>query len=328
MYQSLLPQLPPQAKCTRCKSRAVVSLPSHNARFCEPCFQHFFQNAVQRALKKYGPAQETRIMVAVSGGKDSLALWAVLQDLGLNTRGLHLDLGLGEFSRTSSRAVQDFASQRGLEYSEYSLSQELGFSLPQIQALLPGKICSVCGRLKRQFMNRLAAREGFAWLATGHNLDDEAGRLLGNLLGDRQEFVRRQSPYLPSPHPRMPAKIKPLYRLEVKEILAFCELQGIVPAQASCPMSQGATSHYFKEALDLLEGRMPGIKKGFLYSYLRKPKQLEPEHGFQECRICGEPAYSQPCAVCSLSLRLKELQAKKGSSQTPRRSRKRHRNSN
>ncbi|MGM0423432.1 MAG: ATP-binding protein [Thermodesulfobacteriota bacterium] len=325
MSPSELPQLPPQSKCTRCRSRALVSLPSHNARFCEPCFQHFFQNAVQKALKKYGPNQDTPILVAVSGGKDSLALWAVLQDLGLHTRGIHLDLGLGEFSLASSQAVQEFAEQRGLEYSHYSLLQEFGFSLPEIQALLPEKICSICGRLKRQLLNHLAAREGYSWLATGHNLDDEASRLLGNLLGDRQEFVRRQSPGLPSPHPRIPAKIKPLYRLEIKEILAFCELQGIKPAQAGCPMSKGATSHYFKEALDLLEDRMPGTKRGFLYSYLRKPKELQMQEGFQECQNCGEPAYSQPCPVCSLRKRLKELQSKKGTNPAPGRGRKRRR---
>lgn len=325
MTHSELPQLPAQAKCTRCRSRAIVSLPSHNARFCEPCFQHFFQNAVKKALKKYGPNQDTPILVAVSGGKDSLALWAVLQKLGLKTHGLHLDLGLEEFSQASSRAMQEFASQRGLAYSEYSLKQEFGFSLPEIHSLLPEKICSICGRIKRQFLNRLAAREGFAWLATGHNLDDEASRLLGNLLGDRQEFVRRQSPGLPSPHPRIPARIKPLYRLEIKEILAFCRLQDIRPAQASCPMSQGATSHYFKQALELLEDKMPGSKRGFLYSYLRKPKELQLKDGFQECQSCGEPAYSQPCPVCSLQSRLQGLQAKKGSNPIPGRGRKRRR---
>jgi uncharacterized protein (TIGR00269 family) len=250
-------------------------------------------------------------MVAVSGGKDSLSVWDILNDLGFTTRGLYIDLGIDGFSETSREAVRRFAAERGLPWSAYRLDQELGYAMPEVRRLLRGKVCSVCGRIKRQFLNRLTAREGFSALVTGHNLDDEAGRLLGNLVGHRMQYVRRQHPYLPSPHPRIPAKLKPLYRLEIKEILHYCRLRGIQPAEAQCPFSGGATSHSFKNALEYLEGEMPGMKRNFLFSYLdREPPEQESEFGI--CRDCGEPTYADRCGVCNLLDRLQDKKSRAG----------------
>ena len=322
------------AKCSRCRGQAEVHLPSHHANFCPSCFVHFVRTAVTRGLKevRFRPRP---VMVAVSGGKDSLAVWDLLHSLGYQTRGLHINLGISGFSQASSRAVAGFASSRGLDWSEYSLQEVFGYSIPEVHRLLRGKTCSLCGRLKRAYFNRLAVREGFDTLVTGHNLDDEAGRLLGNLVGKRLEHVAKQYPFLPSPHPRMPAKLKPLYRLEIKELLAYCQLSGIAPVQDSCSYSRGATSHTFKQALELLEESMPGTKRSFLYSYLRDKelhKGLRPELAeqgtgdeagriqdwdpgagagergpdFGICEECAEPTYGHRCGICSLRQRLRD----------------------
>jgi tRNA(Ile)-lysidine synthase TilS/MesJ len=102
-------------------------------------------------------------------------------------------------------------------------------------------------------------------------------------VGDRQEFVKHQYPYLPSSHPAILARFKPLYRLEIKEIREYCRIKDIRPVQGSCPYTAGATSHYFREALEYLEGKMPGTKRGLLFNYLRKPKELGLEGGFTPC---------------------------------------------
>lgn len=255
-------------------------------------------------------------MVAVSGGKDSLCAWSVLDDLGYETKGLHINLGIEGFSEASRNAVAEFAASRGLSWSEYSLKNEFGYSMPEIFSILKYKICSVCGRLKRHFLNRLTVKEGYGCLVTGHNLDDEAARLLGNLIGDRQEFVRRQFPRLPSPHPKIPAKLKPLYRLEIKEILVYCRIKHISPSGASCPFSRDATSNYFSEALEFLDEKMPGTKRGFLFSYLRKPKELQPADNYINCAVCGQPALSSTCPVCGIKKRIQEIEAKRFTGET------------
>ncbi len=305
-------ELPPQSKCTRCRERARIPLPSHNARFCPDCYQAFFQRAVTRALKRLRVPQEEPLLVAVSGGKDSLAVWDILHGLGYTTRGLHINLGIDDFSRASREAVERYADSKGLEWSEYAIKDVFGYSLPEVRRRFRGKICAVCGRLKRHFLNRLAVQENMQTVVTGHNLDDEAGRLLGNLIGNRQEHVLKQHPYLPSPHPLIPAKLKPLYRVEIKEILIYCELRGIEPADINCSFSKGATSHTFKQALDFLESEMPGTKRNFLFSYVEgKQPPAQPENDFGTCRECGHPAYADLCGVCSLRRQVEEGRPKK-----------------
>jgi tRNA-5-methyluridine54 2-sulfurtransferase len=296
----ILPELPVGAKCTSCRSRGTIRLPQHHSIFCSDCFLRFFRTAVTRAMKNFGLPANTPFLVAVSGGKDSLALWDVLHDLGYQTKGLHLELGIDGFSEASMEAVGTFAQERNLPWIDYPLKTALGYDLYEIRRLTRRKMCSVCGLLKRQLLNRLTIREGFGALAVGHNLDDEAGRLLGNIVRHRNRYLKKQSPFLPSTHPRMPAKLKPLYRLEASEILTYCNLKSIRYVALRCPLSRGATSHYFKEALDLLESRMPSTKRDFLFTYLDRNQPHPEEKPFLTCTRCGEPTYAQLCSVCNL----------------------------
>lgn len=298
--------LPENAKCTRCKGRATIQMASHNANFCPDCFISYFETGVVRAMKKFPVSRATPLLVAVSGGKDSLAVWNVLHELGYTTKGLHIRLGIGDFSEASAQAITRFAQERSLSWAEYSVENVVGFSIPEIHRRMRRKICSLCGMLKRQLLNRLTIREGFQTLVVGHNLDDEAGRLLGNIVRNRYQYLKKHSPFLPSTHPRLTAKLKPLYRVEAREIRIYCAIKGIQPLDQSCPLSRGATSHSFKEALDFLEERMPGTKRDFLFTFLgrQKPDPVLPV--FHDCKQCGEPAFGETCSVCNL---LSQLQS-------------------
>ena len=55
---------------------------------------------------------DDRLLVAVSGGKDSLALWDILIDLGYDATGFYLDLGIGSYSERSKDAAVEFAEQK------------------------------------------------------------------------------------------------------------------------------------------------------------------------------------------------------------------------
>ena len=100
-------------KCFRCRGPAFIKLSSHNANFCPDCFDGYFVKAVEKAFKWMPVPKEAPVVVAVSGGKDSLVLWDVLVRLGFRTEGLHLDLGLGEFSAASREAIDSFCRPRG-----------------------------------------------------------------------------------------------------------------------------------------------------------------------------------------------------------------------
>ena len=52
--------------------------------------------------------------------------------------------------------------------------------------------------MKRYQFNRIAVQNEYDVMATGHNLDDEASRLLGNVLRWQTEYLDKQSPTLPA----------------------------------------------------------------------------------------------------------------------------------
>ena len=197
-------------KCSRCGQPASIKLISHHAKFCPDCFDLFFLNSVRRGLAALGVEAREPVVVAVSGGKDSLVAWDVLTRLGFQTKGLHLVLGVPGFSEASLAAAEGFAQKRGLELSAYHLKDLFGHTLPEIHWRTRRETCSVCGALKRSLLNRLALETGDRILATGHHLDDEAGRLLGNLLRHQDQYLEKFYPFFPQAHPNQAARAKPL----------------------------------------------------------------------------------------------------------------------
>lgn len=291
-----------QMKCTRCRQPAFIRLPSHNAKFCDDCFDLFFQSAVGKAMKLFGLPPGTRLMVAVSGGKDSLACWDILSRLGYPTLGVHIDLGIPEYSQASIDAARAFAEPRGLDLKVVPMIDLFGHHLPELHHRTNKDTCAVCGVLKRSFINRVGVEEGLAYVATGHHLDDESARLMGNLIRHQTQYLEKFYPYLPSTHPQQAARIKPLYRVDQDEIRHYCRIRDIKPVSgASCPFSRGATSHYFQEAMAFLEDKMPGTKRDFLFTYLkdRQPPQPDDQEP-NSCRRCGQPTYLELCGACRL----------------------------
>jgi uncharacterized protein (TIGR00269 family) len=107
----------------------------------------------------------------------------------------------------------------------------------------------------------------------------------------------------------MPAKLKPLYRLDAHEILTYTSIKSITPLKMKCPLSRGATSHTIKEAMSFLESEMPGTKRDFLFTYVDSREPPSAQSAFGTCRQCGQPTYESLCSVCNLANQLKEKDA-------------------
>lgn len=293
-------------KCTRCKEPAGIKLDSHNAKFCPDCFEIFFQRAVITAMKNFGLGTDVPLMVAISGGKDSLACWDVLNRLGYETLGIHIDLGIPEFSEASIAAGQRFADEYGLPFKVVSMEEKFGWPLPVLDRRIRKNTCSVCGTIKRSLINQLTVETGYKHIATGHHLDDESARLMGNLIRNHTQYLEKYQPHLPSAHPMQAARLKPLYRCDQIEILYYNEIRGIKPVEGmGCPFNKGATSHYYQKAMTWLEKKMPGTKRDMVFSYLKNhPPQKEEAQG--SCKRCGQPSFVEHCGACRLADQLEE----------------------
>jgi uncharacterized protein (TIGR00269 family) len=260
-----------------------------------------FREQVKRAISRYDMLATTdRILVAVSGGKDSLALWDVLLDLGYDVTGLYLGLGIGAYSTRSGEVAKAFAADRGAELIVVDLERDYGYDIPTAGKKGSRSTCAVCGLSKRYVFNRAALEGGFDVIATGHNLDDEAATLLGNTLRWQTEYIARQSPALAAKE-GMVKKVKPLFRLSELETAAFAFLRGIEYVVEECPLVTGNTQLRYKDAMNAIEADSPGTKAQFFLGYLDRGLPLfrsEDSAVLTVCENCGQPTTGRFCAFC------------------------------
>ena len=147
-------------KCRRCREPAVIELRRHNAAFCRECFLHHSREQVRKAIDEFAMmAPDNRVLVAVSGGKDSLALWDILLDLGYAVDGLYLGLGIGEYSGESAAYARAFAAKRGTSLVEIDIPADFGFDIPMGATAARRAPCSACGLSKRHLFNSFALEQ-------------------------------------------------------------------------------------------------------------------------------------------------------------------------
>ena len=249
-----------------------------------------------------------RVLVAVSGGKDSLALWDLFAAIDIPADGLYLGLGIGDYSDAAGETVREFASARGLVLHEVDLRADYGYDVPGAAAATRRAPCGACGLSKRHLFNQVALDHGYDVVATGHNLDDEAAVLLGNVLQWDVGYLGRQYPVLPA-SPGFARKVKPLVKLGEREMAAYCVVRGIDYQVEECPMAAGNRHIGLKETLNQLEERSPGAKAAFLNGFWSRGHQAFEPRADQEraalhaCSECGAPTPGERCAFCTLRAR-------------------------
>ncbi len=293
-------------KCRRCRGPAVVDVRRHNAAFCADCFVHHCREQVSRAIEAFDMlARDDRVLVAVSGGKDSLALWDLLLDLGYTVDGLYLGLGIGDYSARSGELARAFAGRRAASLIEIDLPRDLGFDVPGGAAAAGRVPCSACGLSKRHLFNQAALDGGYDVVATGHNLDDEAAVLFGNVLRWSTEYLARQLPVLPAGNGFV-RKVKPLVRLGERETAAYCVIKGIDYIVEECPMAAGNKHLGYKDALNAIEVESPGSKAAFYFGFIDRvshhfrPQALSDGAELGPCSSCGAATTGDVCAFCKL----------------------------
>ncbi len=133
---------------------------------------------VRKCADKYGMiADGDRVLCAVSGGKDSLALAYGLKRLSafypetFAVSAVTVDMGFDvDFS-----PLYDFMKREEIPYE--IIKTDIGKAIEGLE-----KPCSLCSRLRRAALCNYAAEKGFTKLALGHTEDDAAETALMNLL--------------------------------------------------------------------------------------------------------------------------------------------------
>ncbi len=229
------------------------------------------------AKKGLQDGQAPRWLVAVSGGKDSYGLLALLLDL--KWRGLlpveliacNLDQGQPNFPKT---VLPDFLSGLGIahriEYRDtYSIVTE---KLPE-----NATYCALCSRLRRGHLYRIAREEGCQALVLGHHREDILETFFMNLLHGGRLAT-------------MPAKLlndegdvmvlRPLAYCAEADLARFASAMRfpIIPCDL-CGSQEGLQRNIMKDWLAGIEKRMPGRKDVMLRALgnIRPSQMLDPK---------------------------------------------------
>ncbi|MFH1521888.1 MAG: tRNA 2-thiocytidine biosynthesis TtcA family protein, partial [archaeon] len=145
------------------------------------------EKKVAETIKKYRLIKKSdKVIVALSGGKDSTSVLYILKKMGYSVEGLMIDLYLGRWSELHKENMIRFCKEINVPLTIVDLKKELGQGICFIKAVLKKQKnltgCTVCGIIKRWILNKWAKKMGADKLVTGHNLDDEAQNVLMNFL--------------------------------------------------------------------------------------------------------------------------------------------------
>jgi len=304
------------AVCTFCGRRAAVFVrPYSGERLCNKCFLSSIEDKVRATIAKYEMLEpDDKIMIAVSGGKDSVSLLHILAKVEkafpkASIYAVTVDEGIRGYRDEALKFAVRNCRKLGVEHKLTSFKKLYGVKLDDLVTTLGNKRqggltpCAYCGVLRRRALNIAAREAGVTKLATAHNLDDEAQTILLNILHGDALRIARVKPVLAEGHPKLVKRVKPLCEVPEKETTFYAYLRKIEFQSTPCPYASTALRNDIRTMLNRMEEKHAGIK----FTIFRSIEKIRPTlekaakaEKLRDCKICGEPTTGETCKPCRM----------------------------
>ena len=213
----------------------------------------------REAIDKFAMVQPgERWLVALSGGKDSYGMLALLLDL--KWRGLlpvellacNLDQGQPNFPK---HILPEFLKRNGIAHR---IEYQDTFSIVTDKLPAGATYCSLCSRLRRGHLYRIAREEGCSALVLGHHREDSLETFFMNLFHGGK--LAAMPPKLLNDDGDVEV-LRPLIYCAEDDLQRFADAMAfpIIPCDL-CGSQEGLERNAMKAMLDDIERRMPGRK--------------------------------------------------------------------
>lgn len=283
--------------------------------YCEEHFLEWFDKRVRKTIRKFSFFRsKEKIVVAVSGGKDSLSALHYLKNLSKRVpkweiSALLIDEGIKGYRNVTIKDFLRVVDELGVPYRIVRFKDEVGATLDRIVEIgkereLPYLPCTYCGVFRRYLLNKHAREMGATTIVTAHNLDDIVQTFVMNILRNDLQRISRLGPVTGvGEHPKFVRKVKLFYEIPEKEVVIYALINGIFPETfVECPYAALGMRWEVRKAVNAWEEKHPGTKYAILRSLLQLLPILKKEYGGkpQTCKVCGEPSTGGICRACEL----------------------------
>jgi uncharacterized protein (TIGR00269 family) len=300
-------------KCDRCQNIAVYSRKYSGENLCSECFSNSILRKTAKTISRYNMIQNGELVcVAVSGGKDSLALLHILSKMSKNhnfrIHAVTIDEGIEGYRQEALQIVKDFCGKLGVGHTVYSYKELFDLTLDESLMLRNDEklsSCSICGTFRRRAMDHAAKQIGADVIATGHNLDDVLQTFVINTLSGDTNKIGWMDPDTSENSLR---KIKPFCEIYESEIVFYAFTNSLPFQTEPCPHMNEGIRNEIREFLNRLESSHSGIKNGMYRSVLRISQTMR-DSNYKEkstCSNCGAECTGKVCSVCKMIVNLKD----------------------
>ena len=332
-------------ECDKCGTDAIHHAAYSGVHLCGHHLRESVEKRVKRRIREDGlldpdatPDDPDRWVIGLSGGKDSVALTQILDDvLGRDPRvemlALTIHEGIEGYRDASVDACVELADDLSIRHELVSYEEELDVRMDDVVEDDPEDMaaCAYCGVFRRDLLENYATEFDADKLLTGHNLDDEAQTAMMNFLeGDVRQVAKHFDASLGPFDERAETdafvpRAKPLRDVPEKEIALYCHVRDLPTHMAECPHAEEAYRGEIRSTIHELEANHPGARHSIMAGYeelsalaadaYRGGGEVDDESadgddagaaGLGECERCGSQTSRDVCRKCRL---LESIQA-------------------
>lgn len=346
MVEAKKPKL--SSLCELCHGRkAAIKRPKNLQKICKECFFNVFETEIHQTIKSSGlfhPGE--KVAIGASGGKDSTVLASVLKTLneryhyGLHLVLLSIDEGIKGYRDDSLATVQRNRAQYDMDLEIISYKSLYDWSMDEIVSCAGMRSsCTYCGVLRRQALDRGAAKLGINHVVTGHNADDVAETVLMNILRGDTARIENSCAVVTQSEGSPIKRSKPFKYTYQKEIVLYAHFKKLDYFSTECSYAPEAFRGTARDLLKSLEAIRPSCIMDIIYSgehlklasrkkkTTQKYKNVKKDITEQEinsdgsvliknnpktstCERCGYLSSNRICKACVLITGLEKSRAK------------------